>query len=48
MIQIESEVLCRNIRELIRSIKKKKPQQWKKFIIVPIYKMGDKTESFIY
>jgi hypothetical protein len=48
MIEIESEVLCCNVDELICSIKKKLPQPWKKFLIVPICKMGDKRESVIY
>jgi hypothetical protein len=28
--------------------KEKFPQQWKKFIIIPVYEMGDKTDCSNY
>jgi hypothetical protein len=44
-IQAGGEILVSAIHKLINSIwnKEELPDQWKEFIIVPIYKKGDKT-----
>jgi hypothetical protein len=44
------ETLCSEIHKLICSIRNKEelPQQWKESIIVPIYKIGDKTDCNNY
>jgi hypothetical protein len=46
LIKAGGETLYSEIHRLIRCIcnKEELPQQWKEFIIVPIYKKGDKTE----
>jgi hypothetical protein len=43
LIQAGGNTLCSEIHELITSVwdKEKLPQEWKEFIIVPIYKRGD-------
>lgn len=45
LIQAGGETLWSEIRKLINSIRNKQdlPDQWKKSIIVPVYKKGDKT-----
>jgi hypothetical protein len=45
LIKAGGETLYSEIHRLICSIwnKEELPQQWKEFIIVPIYKKGDKT-----
>jgi hypothetical protein len=46
MIQAGGETLLSEIHELIHSVWNKEdwPDQWKEYIIVPIYKKGDKTD----
>jgi hypothetical protein len=50
LIQAGSEILRSEIKKVINSIRNKAelPQQWKEFIIVPIYKNGDKTDCSNY
>jgi hypothetical protein len=47
LIKAGSEISCSEIHKLICSIwnEEELPQQWKKSIIVPIYKKGDKTDD---
>jgi hypothetical protein len=50
VIKAGGETLCSEIQKLICSIwnKEELPQQWKKYIIVPIRKKGDKTDCNNY
>jgi hypothetical protein len=46
LIQAGGEILRSKIHKLINYIwnKEELPDQWKEFIIVPVYKKGDKTD----
>jgi hypothetical protein len=50
LIQVGGEILCSEIHKLINSIRNEEyfPDQWKRSIIVPIYRKGDKTECSNY
>jgi hypothetical protein len=50
LMKAGGETLCSEIHKLICSIwdKEELPQQWKKYIIVPVYKKGDKTDCNNY
>jgi hypothetical protein len=50
LIQVRGNALHSEIHERIYYIRNKEefPQQWKEFIIVPIYKKGDKTDCINY
>jgi hypothetical protein len=50
LFQVGDNTLCSEIHRSINSIWKKNefPQQWKEYIIVPIYKMGGKTDCSNY
>jgi len=50
LIQARGNTLRSEIHELINTIwsKEELPQQWNEFIIVPIYKNGDKTDCNNY
>jgi hypothetical protein len=50
LIKAGGETLNSEIHRLICSIwnKEELPQQWKESVIVPIYKMGDKTDCNNY
>jgi hypothetical protein len=50
VIKAVGKTLCSEIHRLICCIQNKEelPQQWKEFIIVPIYKSGDKTDCNNY
>jgi hypothetical protein len=50
LIQVRDETLWSEIHKLINSIynQEELPDQWKEFIIVPVYKKGDKTECSNY
>jgi hypothetical protein len=50
LIQAGGEILRSKIHRLINSISNREelPDQWKKSVIVPIHKKGDKTDCNIY
>jgi hypothetical protein len=50
MIQVGGNTLRSEIHKLINYIwnKEKLPQKWKEFIVVPVYKKGDKIECSNY
>jgi hypothetical protein len=45
LIQAGGNILCLEIQKLINYIwnREELPQQWKEYVIIPIYKKGDKT-----
>jgi hypothetical protein len=49
-IQAGGETLCSENHKHINSIwnKEELPEQWKNFIIVPVYKKGDNTELLLW
>ena len=50
LIKAGGRTICYEIHKLIISIlnKEKLPSKWKKLIIVPVYKKGDKTDCSNY
>ena len=50
IIRLGGRTICSEIHKLNRSIcnKDELPEEWKEFIIVPIYKKGDKTDYSDY